>query len=136
MNEWANRLIEQAGPVGAALGVVIIAAVSAMAWAKGMFGKLTSASKPEPQPAANTDGNGEVMAALHAIEHQLDTFDRRIGKIENDLASRPTSEQMHKLELALTRMDGRIDGLDRTANATNASVNRMEEFLYNIAGGR
>lgn len=136
MDEWANRLIEQAGPVGAALGVVVLAAGAAIAWARGMFSKLTSGGKLDAAPAGKPDSNGEVMTSLRSIEHQLDTFDRRIGRIEHDLESRPTSAQMHKLELALTRMDGRIDGLDRTANATNASVNRMEDFLYKIGGGK
>jgi hypothetical protein len=107
-----------------------------VAWAKGLFGKLVSGSKPEPDANARADANDEVMAALRAIDGRLTLFDQRVGKMEHDLSTRPTGEQMHKMELQLTRMDGRIDGLDRTANATNASVNRMEEFLYNIAGGK
>ena len=70
MDELGSKLIEQAGPVGAALGVAILAAGAVIARAKGWLGFSQSPKGTEPE--AGTDD--EVMTGT-----QVDQ--RAAGKI-------------------------------------------------------
>lgn len=132
MDEWQTKLIEQAGPLGAALGVVVLAAGAVVARTKGWIG-LGTQPKDKDQ---KSEANGEIMTELRLINTRLGKFDERLGKVEQDLSTRPTHKDMHQLEVSLARMDERMGGLDRTTTATNASVIRIEEFLYQIASGK
>lgn len=136
MEEWGNRLIEQAGPVGAAFGVVVIAAGAAMAWAKGLFGKLASGSKPAPESGTKPDGNDEVMAALRQINQQLSSFDRRIDVLERDISARPTSRDIHELEKAIAVMVNTVDHVGAKIGATGEAVTRIEDFLLSLSKGK
>ncbi|WP_417423583.1 hypothetical protein [Hoeflea sp.] len=130
MDELGNKLIEQAGPVGAALGVAILAAGAVLAKAKGWLGFGTPPKGNEPK--AGTDG--DVMTELRAINARLGTFDERIKEVEHDLQSRPTRQDMHKLETGFARMDERMIALNGTTNATGAAVSRIENFLISLSG--
>jgi hypothetical protein len=136
MDEWATRLIEQAGPVGAAFGVVIIAAGGAIAWAKGLFGKLSSGSKSEPVSNGKPDGNDEVVAALREINQQLSSFDRRIDALERDISSRPSDRDFHELEKAIAVMANTIEHFGGKIAATGEAVTRIEDFLLSLSKGK
>ena len=130
MDELGNKLIEQAGPVGAALGVAILAAGAVIAKAKGWLGFSQSPKGSEPE--AGTDD--EVMTELRSINERLGKFDGRISEIEHDLASRPTRDDMKSLEISLARMDERMTALNSNVKATGAGVSRIENFLISLSG--
>ena len=130
MDELGNKLIEQAGPLGAALGVAILAAGAVIAKAKGWLGSSPQTKESEQSPEAS----GEVMTELRSINERLGSFDKRIGDIEHDLVSRPTRQDMHKLETGFARMDERMIALNGTTNATGAAVSRIENFLISLSG--
>ena len=128
MDELGNKLIEQAGPVGAALGVAILAAGAVLARAKGWLGLGSPPKNGDPAP------HGEVMAELSSINGRLSKVDARVKEIEQDLASRPTREDMHRIELSMARMDEQISALNSNVKATGAGVARIENFLLSLSG--
>lgn len=133
MDEWGNRLIEQAGPLGAALGVVILAAGAVLAKVKGWFGKSASSSNSAPQTETKSDANDEVMTALRAINQKLGSFDQRIHDVELDLQSRPTSADIHRVELAIAIMRTSVEHVGQKIDATGAAVTRIEDFLLSLS---
>lgn len=130
MDELGNKLIEQAGPVGAALGVAILAAGAVVAKAKGWLGFSQPAKGDEPKP----ESDGEVMTELRSINARLGRFDERISELEHDLASRPTREDMKGLEISLARMDERMTALNSNVKSTGEGVLRIENFLLSLSG--
>jgi hypothetical protein len=129
MDELGNKLIEQAGPVGAALGVVILAAGAVVARAKGWLGLGSPPKVNEPKPEAG----GDVMTELRSINARLGKFDERINELEHDLASRPTRQDMHRLEMSLARMDERMSAMTSTVKATGEGVLRIENYLLDLS---
>jgi len=129
MDELGNKLIEQAGPVGAALGVAILAAGAVVARAKGWLG--FSAQVKSDVPKADT--NDDVMSELRAINGRLGKFDERITELEHDLASRPTREDIHRIEMSMVRLDERMTALTGNVKATGAGVSRIENFLLELS---
>lgn len=128
MDELGNKLIEQAGPVGAALGVAILAAGAVLAKAKGWLG--FSSSQKESRPEDSDDG--DVMTELRAINARLGKFDERINDIEHDLASRPTRDDMKSLEISFARMDERMTAINSNVKATGEGVMRIENYLLDL----
>jgi uncharacterized protein YlxW (UPF0749 family) len=129
MDELGNKLIEQAGPVGAALGVVILAAGAVVARAKGWLGL----GSPPKANAHTSEASGDVMTELRSINARLGKFDERINELEHDLASRPTRQDMHRLEMSLARMDERMSALTSNVKATGEGVLRIENYLLDLS---
>lgn len=130
MDELGNKLIEQAGPVGAALGVVILTAGAVLARAKGWFGLSSQPAPKQTKPEAN----GDVMSELRSINARLGSFDARIKEVEHDLASRPTRQDVHRIEMSMVRMDERMAALSKTVETTGIGVTRIENILLAISG--
>ncbi|WP_273792392.1 DUF2730 domain-containing protein [Brucella anthropi] len=79
------------------------------------------------------DRNAEILAEVNA--RQL-AFDRRLQAIEDELKHRPDVESIHKIELLLERMtgrldsiDGRFDTFDEKLKPIKAATERMNEVL-------
>ena len=70
---------------------------------------------------------------LDAIDKKLSTIEGRLGTVENDVSNRATREEVHRLELSFTRMEGRFDSLSATTQATANAISRIEEFMYAAA---
>lgn len=79
-------------------------------------------------------GDQRVSAdELHKLTGRVSAIDQRISQVERDIQHLPTREEMHGLELEMTRMQGRMDGLERTTTATNHAVIRIEDFMYEVS---
>lgn len=134
MDELGNKLIEQAGPLGAALGVAILAAGAVIAKAKGWLGFSSAQreSRPEDKEAKVANDDSNVMTELRAINARLGKFDERINDIEHDLASRPTRDDMKSLEISFARMDERMTAINSNVKATGEGVMRIENYLLDL----
>ena len=119
MEQTLQQLAENAGPIGAvvaavALGLATI--IKAMGWtAFGDKSKIVATQK------------------LQKIDGALQSIDRRVGSIETDLQGRPTRKEMHDLELAFTRMQGRFEAVEQNTRATNAAVARIEDHMIRVS---
>jgi hypothetical protein len=70
---------------------------------------------------------------LDLINSNLGEIEKRLGNVEHDVTSRATREEVHRLELSFTRMEGRFDGVSATTQATANAVSRIEQFMYDAA---
>ena len=119
MDDLIPSLIEMAGPVGATAAILLLAFAAIIRW-KGWKGF--------------GDGDRMISAArVEQIDTKLGTIDRRLKEVEVDLASRPTREDLYRVELTISRMDERQKGMEATAKATGAAVTRMEDFMLSLS---
>lgn len=66
---------------------------------------------------------------LASIDTRLGGIERRVTSVESDLKNRPTRREVHDLDIAVTKLDGRLQGLEKVTNSTNHSVLRIEEHM-------
>jgi hypothetical protein len=119
MDDLIPSLIEMAGPVGATAAVLLLAFAAIIRW-KGWKGF--------------GDGDRMISAArVEQIDSKLGTIDKRLKEVEVDLASRPTREDLYRVELTIGRMDERQKGMETTAKATGAAVTRIEDFMLSLS---
>lgn len=70
---------------------------------------------------------------IAAIAENLGAIEKRLGTVEHDVSQRATRDEMHRLELSFTRMEGRFESLSATTQATANAVSRIEEYMYSAA---
>ncbi|MEM7667524.1 MAG: hypothetical protein AAF317_00040 [Pseudomonadota bacterium] len=121
-----ETLLAAATPIGATVAVIMLGAWAIMRFTgwKGIGDKNTLV-KDEQMSKLNT--------TVSHLDKTLGTLDRRIAAVETDLKNRPTSDDVHQIETMVARMDERQKSMDRMVGATNASVNRMEQFMIDYA---
>ncbi|WP_320202454.1 DUF2730 family protein [Agrobacterium rosae] len=66
-------------------------------------------------------------------ERKLIEHDRRIQSIESDMKHLPDRESQHRLELALEKVNGRLDTLNETLKPIKANGEAMNELLIERA---
>lgn len=75
----------------------------------------------------------EVAQGVSAMASKFDGLEARVTAVERGLGECATRDEVHDLELAMTRLDGRLDTMFATSKATNASVTRIEDFLIRMS---
>ncbi len=68
-----------------------------------------------------------------AHETKLIGLDRRVQSIESDMKHLPDRESQHRLELALEKVNGRLDTLNETLKPIKANGEAMNELLLERA---
>lgn len=127
MDQLLTDLLNSDGPFGIVAAVMIVTTVVGL-WfrQKGML------SVGENSKLVSKD-------RLSSIDNQLGAIDSRLTSVESDLRNRPTRDEIQALEIAVTKIDGRINGVVGVTNATNHAVNRIEEHMLrgsHIAKGK
>ena len=78
-----------------------------------------------PKPAAPEAKDDKVSSRFAEI-------DRRLQHLEAQFEHVPTRDELHSMELAVTRLDEKLSAVDRTASATGHAVARIESYLINL----
>ena len=128
MDKLIVSLIEQGGPVGVVVAVVVLLViVGAFLRQKGIiaFGDQTK--------VVRRDELGAINHKLKNVDQSLRGLDRRVQHVETDLQSRPTVKQVHDLEKSFVRMEGKFEAVETDIRATRAAVTRIEEHMYRMA---
>ncbi len=68
-----------------------------------------------------------------AHETKLIGLDRRVQSVESDMKHLPDRESQHRLELALEKVNGRLDTLNETLKPIKANGEAMNELLLERA---
>ena len=115
MEAYFQQLLTNGGPTG----VLVVVTVSWLGLSLRQKGWPFDGGK---QAAPDT-------ARMIDLSTQLANVEGRLTKVESDLRLLPTREEIHQLQLGATRMDARLEGMDRTAAATQSAVLRIENFM-------
>ncbi|MDJ1463422.1 MULTISPECIES: DUF2730 family protein [Nitratireductor] len=81
-------------------------------------------------------GTSVTTFLTSGAKHNAQTLaqhDKRIQKLENQLEHLPDSGSAHRLELAIERLNGRIETLDERLKPVAAISERMQELLLEQA---
>lgn len=125
--DLAGKLASTAGPAVAAIVVVLIVLIVGLKWS----GVLATVGNKK---TLIDDGQiSAVTKGIASIAEKVDGIEARISHVESDVQHRATREEVHKLELSFTRMEGRFESIDQRTAATAHGVQRIESFMYEAA---
>ncbi len=68
-----------------------------------------------------------------AAEKKLTEHDRRIQTLEAEVRHLPNKDAVHNLQIDLTELKGHVATMAKSAEATERTTRRVEEFLLNRA---
>lgn len=117
MENTLLHLLNKGGPLGILLVFLVVFVALGLWVRKQGFLSVEDAAR-------NADNDN-----LSSINTKLGSVDRRLTEVEHDLQNRPTRDELHRLEISVTQLDGRMSSIEKTTTATNHAVNRIEEHL-------
>ncbi|MGR3484052.1 MAG: DUF2730 family protein [Paracoccaceae bacterium] len=81
---------------------------------------------------------GKVVSttALATLTEKVSNIDTRVAVVENQIEELPTRQEMHDTEVALTRIDGRLDGMEQLQAASGRQLTRIEDFMIDASRRR
>ncbi len=115
MEAYFQQLLTNGGPAGF---LVVVTVLVLGLWLRHKGWLFDGAKQAAPDAARMID-----------LSTQMAKLEGRLTKVESDLRLLPTREEIHQLQLGATRMDARLEGMDRTAAATQSAVLRIENFM-------
>lgn len=68
-------------------------------------------------------------AKIGELEGRMGANDVEVQRLRDKVEAMPNSQMMHRLELALARMEGHIDRLDERLKPVTAIAERMQDLL-------
>lgn len=74
------------------------------------------------------------VGRMGALEERVDKVEDRVSRAESRLEHMPDRESSHRLELAITRLDGRMETLDERVKPIAAMAQRVHERMFDEAG--
>lgn len=80
-----------------------------------------------------TAGSRSNATELLAAGERLDAHDRRIQSVEQEIRHMPDRETVHRLELTMKDMQTQIAAMAASAEATERTARRVEQFLIDRA---
>lgn len=72
-------------------------------------------------------------AAISTLQVRLDEHGLRVQRIEDRVQQMPDHDAMHRVELAIARMEGHIDRIDERLKPVAAIAERMQEIMLEQA---
>ncbi|MDG3580401.1 DUF2730 family protein [Rhizobium sp. YJ-22] len=109
----------------------ITAALSIIAFLTAIKNLLGSPAKENADKIAKVEQRHDERAAK--VESKLIEHDRRIQSVENEMKHLPDREMAHRLELAVEKMNGRLDTMTETLKPIRETTDRMNELLLEQA---
>ncbi|APE43640.1 hypothetical protein BOO69_09605 [Sulfitobacter alexandrii] len=95
--------------------------------ALGLYLRFNSSGKSE-------ETGGATGSKFESVAERMDTFDKRLARVESDIEHLPTREEFHEMELTVARLDQRVMAIDRNTESTSRAVGRIEDFLISMKG--
>lgn len=81
-------------------------------------------------------GSRDNKAKIDEHDARLTRLDARLTSIEASLRAMPAREDLHKIELALARMEGEIGVMGQRLEPVAAIADRLQELLLQQSQGK
>ena len=146
MTDWQVALVT-------AVGVALFFALMMFAQRRQalVLTAAVSAQAPTPDVGLQTEGlttEGQTKAGFDGISERFEAFGKRLEKMETShattlhdvkniraaLAGLPSKDAVHRLEVELTKTAGRVETVEVVVNASQRSLERIEDHL--MSGGK
>ncbi|WP_147440315.1 hypothetical protein [Notoacmeibacter ruber] len=126
-NAFLMNLVEQAGPVAAGIAVVLLILFFGLKWS-GAFAMIGSGKS-----VIDNERLDQLATGIENIGERLGSIEGRVAHVERGLDDRVRRSEVHDLDIALARMEGRLDMMAAASQATGASVTRIEDYLLQLS---
>lgn len=97
---------------------------------------ISARSKASNDKVAKLEGVVEGRASksvVEAIELRVREVERQQIEMESNLSHLPDREMAHRMEMAIARLEGRLETLDERLKPVAAIGDRLQEFLLEQA---
>lgn len=119
-------LVETAGPVAAGIVAVLAIMFVGLKWSGVGF---TIGSRT----TLVDDGKFDAVAAgVQGIADKIESVERRVTAVEQDVETRATREEVHEIKLAIAESKGQMAVLGEIGRQTRSSVERIEGYMLEI----
>lgn len=81
-----------------------------------------------------TSGERKLDERVGKVETKLIEHDRRIQTVESEFQHLPKKDDVHRMQVAMTEMQGQLGSMVKTTEATERATRRVEEFLLSMRG--
>jgi hypothetical protein len=71
----------------------------------------------------------DTTAEVDQLDRRLDAAEARLGKVEVEMQHMPTRDGAHRLELAVSELNGKMSVLDERLKPVTAIAERMQEMM-------
>ena len=68
-----------------------------------------------------------VMKKTYASKEWVERLDKRLTKIEDEVKHLPKRDDLHQLELIITNLSGKVDGIARQLDKINRTTDMLLE---------
>lgn len=109
-------------------GEIVAGVAAALVIAGGLVLRWTGMRHPE-RTSVSTGNLRKVSEKVAAIDDHLSKVDQRLGRVETEISHMPTRKEFHEMDIALTRLDAKISGVETISKSTGHAVGRIEGFL-------
>lgn len=71
----------------------------------------------------------EAHGRIDGLERRLNAAEQRISAIEGDIEHLPDKDATHRMEMAIARLEGRLEVMDERLKPVASIANRMNDIL-------
>ena len=118
---------EQGGVLALIAAGLVIAIVLGLVLVLKLTGFTAIGDKSKLVDNEKVDG---VVKGISDIRSNLETLDKRMTHIESEIESRVTRDEIHELERAFLKLEGRLLVMEQIGNQTNHAVSRIEGYMF------
>lgn len=72
---------------------------------------------------------GERDGRIQAISQKVELLEDRVFRIESEIKHLPDKDTAHRMEMAISRLEGRLETMDERLKPVASMANRMQEFM-------
>lgn len=82
---------------------------------------------------AHASALGERDGRLKTQGEKIEALEDRVFRIESDIKHLPDKDTAHRMELAIGRLEGRLESMDEKLKPVSKMADRMQEYLLEEA---
>lgn len=75
----------------------------------------------------------QAQAEVKALRDKVEVLEDRVSKAEGELSHLPDKDTAHRMEMAIARLEGRLETMDERLKPVAAMATRMQDYLIEAA---
>jgi hypothetical protein len=72
---------------------------------------------------------GERDGRIKALADKVELLDDRVFRVEADIKHLPDKDTAHRMEMAISRLEGRLETMDERLKPVASMATRMQDFM-------
>ncbi|MGY6246681.1 DUF2730 family protein [Bosea thiooxidans] len=72
---------------------------------------------------------GERDGRIRSLTEKLELLDDRVFHVESEIKHLPDKDTAHRMEMAISRLEGRLETMDERLKPVASMASRMQDFM-------